>query len=93
MLVGLAAKNAILIVEFARSLAERGMAWADAAMEAAKIRMRPILMTSFAFTFGVLPMAAALTRMLAAQLRDELVLVLEVAVRAVARQGGDEHLV
>ena len=57
--MGLAAKNAILIVEFARSLAEQGRSWAEAAMEAAKIRMRPILMTSFAFTFGVLPMAIA----------------------------------
>jgi len=57
--MGLAAKNAILIVEFARSLAEQGRDWAEAAMEAAKIRMRPILMTSFAFTFGVLPMAIA----------------------------------
>ena len=57
--MGLAAKNAILIVEFARSLAERGRSWAEAAMEAARIRMRPILMTSFAFTFGVLPMALA----------------------------------
>jgi len=57
--MGLAAKNAILIVEFARSLAEQGRTWAEAAMEAAKIRMRPILMTSFAFTFGVLPMAIA----------------------------------
>jgi multidrug efflux pump len=57
--MGLAAKNAILIVEFARNLAHEGMAWADAAMEAARLRMRPILMTSFAFTFGVLPMAIA----------------------------------
>jgi len=57
--MGLAAKNAILIVEFARSLAHQGRTWAEAAMEAAKIRMRPILMTSFAFTFGVLPMAIA----------------------------------
>ncbi|HRO04444.1 MAG TPA: efflux RND transporter permease subunit, partial [Terricaulis sp.] len=57
--MGLAAKNAILIVEFARHLAEQGRKWAEAAMEAARIRMRPILMTSFAFTFGVLPMALA----------------------------------
>jgi multidrug efflux pump len=57
--MGLAAKNAILIVEFARNLAQQGMAWADAAMEAARLRMRPILMTSFAFIFGVLPMAIA----------------------------------
>lgn len=57
--MGLAAKNSILIVEFARNLAEQGRDWAQAAMEAARIRMRPILMTSFAFTFGVLPMAIA----------------------------------
>ena len=57
--MGLAAKNAILIVEFARNLAEQGRTWAEAAMEAARIRMRPILMTSFAFIFGVLPMALA----------------------------------
>jgi len=57
--MGLAAKNAILIVEFARNLADQGMKWADAALEAARLRMRPILMTSFAFTFGVLPMALA----------------------------------
>jgi len=55
--MGLAAKNAILIVEFARNLAEQGRNWAEAALEAARIRMRPILMTSFAFIFGVLPMA------------------------------------
>jgi multidrug efflux pump len=57
--MGLAAKNAILIVEFARNLAEQGRTWAEAALEAARIRMRPILMTSFAFIFGVMPMALA----------------------------------
>jgi multidrug efflux pump len=57
--MGLAAKNAILIVEFARNLADQGRDWAEAALEAAKLRMRPILMTSFAFIFGVLPMALA----------------------------------
>ncbi|MGE0827891.1 MAG: efflux RND transporter permease subunit [Hyphomonadaceae bacterium] len=57
--MGLAAKNAILIVEFARNLAEQGRNWAEAALEAARLRMRPILMTSFAFIFGVLPMALA----------------------------------
>jgi multidrug efflux pump len=57
--MGLAAKNSILIVEFARNLAEQGRTWGEAAMEAARIRMRPILMTSFAFIFGVLPMALA----------------------------------
>jgi multidrug efflux pump len=57
--MGLAAKNSILIVEFARNLAEQGRAWGEAAMEAARLRMRPILMTSFAFIFGVSPMAFA----------------------------------
>ena len=59
MLVGLAAKNSILIVEFAEQLRERGMSIVDAAIEAARIRLRPILMTSFAFILGVLPLAFA----------------------------------
>ena len=59
MLVGLAAKNSILIVEFAEQLRERGMSIVDAAIGAAKIRLRPILMTSFAFILGVLPLAFA----------------------------------
>jgi len=55
--VGLAAKNAILIVEFAKELHEReGMSVIDAAVEAAKLRIRPIIMTSMAFILGVLPM-------------------------------------
>jgi hydrophobe/amphiphile efflux-1 (HAE1) family protein len=57
--VGLSAKNAILIVEFARELAERGMAVHEAALEAARQRLRPILMTSMAFVLGVLPLALA----------------------------------
>jgi multidrug efflux pump len=57
--VGLAAKNAILIIEFAKSLHEEGMPLADAALEAARLRLRPILMTSFAFILGVLPLAIA----------------------------------
>ncbi|EPL3139723.1 efflux RND transporter permease subunit [Pseudomonas monteilii] len=58
--VGLTAKNAILIVEFAKELYEReGMPLVKAAIEAARLRLRPILMTSLAFTFGVLPMALA----------------------------------
>ena len=58
--VGLAAKNAILIIEFAKELYEKqGMPLAQAAVEAAKLRLRPIIMTSLAFTFGVLPMALA----------------------------------
>jgi hydrophobe/amphiphile efflux-1 (HAE1) family protein len=59
MVVGLAAKNAILIVEFARMRLQGGGTIKDAAMEGAKIRFRPILMTSFAFIFGVLPLMLA----------------------------------
>jgi len=59
MLIGLAAKNSILIVEFAEQLRERGLSIADAAVEASRIRLRPILMTSFAFILGVLPLAVA----------------------------------
>ncbi len=59
MLIGLAAKNAILIVEFAEQLRERGLSVVDAAVEAARIRLRPILMTSLAFILGVLPLVFA----------------------------------
>ncbi len=59
MLVGLASKNAILIVEFAEQLRERGMTIVDAAVEAARIRLRPILMTSLAFILGVVPLVIA----------------------------------
>ena len=59
MLVGLAAKNSILIVEFAEQLRERGMSIVDAAIGAARIRLRPILMTSLAFILGVMPLAFA----------------------------------
>ena len=58
-LIGLAAKNAILIVEFAKMKKEEGMDAAAAAMDAAKLRLRPILMTSFAFILGVLPLVRA----------------------------------
>ncbi len=57
VLMGLATKNAILIVEFARELEHHGRTVIDAAIEASKLRLRPILMTSFAFIMGVLPMA------------------------------------
>jgi HAE1 family hydrophobic/amphiphilic exporter-1 len=59
MLIGLSAKNGILVVEFAEQLRARGMSLADAAVEAARIRLRPILMTSLAFVLGVLPLVFA----------------------------------
>jgi HAE1 family hydrophobic/amphiphilic exporter-1 len=59
MLIGLAAKNAILIVEFAEQLRRRGLSIVDAAVEAARIRLRPILMTSLAFILGVMPLVFA----------------------------------
>jgi hydrophobe/amphiphile efflux-1 (HAE1) family protein len=60
VLIGLAAKNAILIVEFAKQLEERGFDRYEAAVEAARLRLRPILMTSFAFIFGVVPLVWAI---------------------------------
>jgi HAE1 family hydrophobic/amphiphilic exporter-1 len=59
VLIGLAAKNAILIVEFARQAEEQGANRRDAAVQAARTRLRPILMTSFAFILGVLPLVLA----------------------------------
>jgi HAE1 family hydrophobic/amphiphilic exporter-1 len=59
MLVGLTAKNAILIVEFAKDKLEHGRSIIDAALEGARLRLRPILMTSFAFIFGCLPLWGA----------------------------------
>ncbi|WP_299359666.1 multidrug efflux RND transporter permease subunit [uncultured Paracoccus sp.] len=58
-IMGLSAKNAILIVEFAKELHAHGTSLRDSALEAAKLRFRPILMTSLAFTLGVVPMATA----------------------------------
>jgi multidrug efflux pump len=60
VLIGLAAKNAILIVEFAKQLEDQGRSRFDAAVEAARLRLRPILMTSFAFIFGVIPLVWAI---------------------------------
>ncbi|MFO7727841.1 MAG: multidrug efflux RND transporter permease subunit [Desulfonatronovibrio sp.] len=59
MLIGLAAKNAVLIVEYAKMSHDKGSTVMDAALEAARIRFRPILMTSLAFIFGVLPLVLA----------------------------------
>jgi HAE1 family hydrophobic/amphiphilic exporter-1 len=59
MLIGLLAKNAILIVEFAVQRRRLGESIADSAMHGAKARLRPILMTSFAFIFGLLPLVLA----------------------------------
>jgi multidrug efflux pump len=56
VLIGLAAKNAILIVEFAKQAEEQGMSRMDAAVEAARTRLRPIVMTSMAFILGVVPL-------------------------------------
>jgi hydrophobe/amphiphile efflux-1 (HAE1) family protein len=59
MLIGLAAKNAILIIEFARTRREEGLSIVDAAAEAGRLRLRPILMTAFAFILGVVPLMIA----------------------------------
>src|SRR5690606_2825299 len=58
-IIGLSAKNAILIIEFAKDLRKEGVPLLDATVEAAKLRFRPIIMTSLAFTFGVVPLAVA----------------------------------
>jgi HAE1 family hydrophobic/amphiphilic exporter-1 len=59
MLIGLSAKNGILVVQFAEELRGRGLSIVDAAVEAARIRLRPILMTSLAFILGVMPLVVA----------------------------------
>jgi HAE1 family hydrophobic/amphiphilic exporter-1 len=59
MLIGLAAKNAILIVEFAKLESERGKPLIEAALTGARLRLRPILMTAFAFILGATPLAIA----------------------------------
>jgi multidrug efflux pump len=57
VIIGLAAKNAILIIQFARDLQDKGHDLIDATLEACRLRFRPILMTSIAFVLGVLPLA------------------------------------
>src|SRR6202040_4376966 len=59
MVIGLAAKNAILIVEFCKDEYERGTSLFEAALAGARLRLRPILMTAFAFIFGVLPLVVS----------------------------------
>ena len=59
MLIGMAAKNAILIVEFANLKFDEGMSLFDAAMQSARLRFRPILMTAFSFILGILPLVIA----------------------------------
>jgi multidrug efflux pump subunit AcrB len=59
MLIGLAAKNAILIVEFAKAKHEEGASLEESALESARLRFRPILMTAFAFILGVVPLMKA----------------------------------
>src|SRR5699024_3737724 len=59
LLIGLAAKNGVLIVEFANQLRDRGLPFRDAIIEASGIRLRPVLMTSFAAAFGALPLVLA----------------------------------
>jgi hydrophobic/amphiphilic exporter-1 (mainly G- bacteria), HAE1 family len=59
LMIALASKNAILVVEFARLLREQGMSITDAAVEATRRRFRPIVMTSFAFILGVVPLLGA----------------------------------
>jgi HAE1 family hydrophobic/amphiphilic exporter-1 len=107
MLIGLAAKNAILIVEFAKERYENGTPLVEAALEAAKLRLRPVLMTSFAFILGCVPLwtasgAGSVARqimgtiviggMLAASSVDILIVpALFVLVERMARRGG-EHI-
>ena len=105
MLIGLSAKNGILVVEFAEQLRRRGLSIAEAAVEAARIRLRPILMTSFAFILGVMPLVFATGAgrasrhsvgtsvaggmLLSTLLNLAIIPVLYVAVRTLFPAGGD----
>ena len=109
MLIGLAAKNGILVVEFAEQLRRRGLGIREAAVEAARIRLRPILMTSFAFILGVMPLVFATGAgrasrhsvgtsvaggMLASTLLNVLIIpVLYVAVRSIGASRSDRRTV
>jgi HAE1 family hydrophobic/amphiphilic exporter-1 len=84
MLIGLAAKNSILIVEFAEQLREQGRSIMDAALEAGRIRLRPILMTSLAFILGVLPLALATGAGAGARNSVGFIPVLYVIIRSIA---------
>jgi len=108
MLIGLTAKNAILIVEFAKDAYERGQPLTEAALAAARLRLRPILMTSFAFVLGCVPLwtasgAGAVARqimgttviggMLAATLIAVFIIpVLFVVVERMAQRGTPGHV-
>ncbi len=107
MLIGLSAKNSILIVEFAEQLRRKGRSITEAAIEAAELRLRPILMTSFAFILGVLPLvfasgAGALGRrsvgttivggmLLSTVLNLVFIPVLYVILSRILRRGGAAH--
>ena len=69
-IIGLSAKNAILIIEFAKDLQAQGKSLIEATLEAAHLRFRPILMTSLAFILGVLPLVVATRRRLGQPARD-----------------------
>jgi HAE1 family hydrophobic/amphiphilic exporter-1 len=107
MLIGLAAKNAILIVEFAKARLEEGKPLVDAALEGARLRLRPILMTSFAFILGTVPLwfatgsgaasrrilgTVVVTGMLAATLLAIFIIpLLFVLIERLASRGSREH--